>query len=85
MHDPRDVVSLGVGVATAGIGGLGLTAGDVQMVLSIVASGSGIVLTVLTLYWRRREHRRAVKEFKDYQARIEQLEDAQEECRGRDE
>lgn len=84
MHGPRDVVSLGVGAATAGIGGLGLTAGDVQLVLSIIASSSGIVLTILTLYWRRGENRRRVKEFKDYQERIERLEDAQEECSERD-
>lgn len=79
MHDPRDIVSLGVGSLTAGVGAVGLTAGDVQLVLSIIASASGIVLTIATLWWRRGENRRRVREFKDYQNRIERLEDAWEE------
>ncbi len=75
MHDPRDVVSLGVGALTAGVGLTGLTMEDVQLILSIGASASGIVLAIATLWWRRGEHRRRVKDFKEYEKRIMKIED----------
>lgn len=79
MRDPSDVFPYGVGFITAGIGAVGITASQVQLTLNIVAASLGIILTVMTLWWRRSEHKRRVKEFKDYQARIERLENAQEE------
>lgn len=59
MDDPRDVVSLGVGAYTAGVGGLTLI--QVQTLMGIIATFAGIVLTVATFVWRRREHHRRMK------------------------
>lgn len=72
MRDPMDVMSYGVGLTTAGVGVAGVTAGDVQLILSLLASGLGIVLTAMTLWWRRAEHKRRVEEFKREQKRLEE-------------
>lgn len=80
MRDPSDVFPYGVGFITAGIGTVGITASQVQLTLNIVAASLGIILTAMTLWWRRSEHRRRTKEFKDYQERIERLEDKTEDC-----
>ena len=74
MNDPRDILSLTVGTATAGVGAVGLTAADIQLMLSIVASATGIILTLLTLWWRHNENKRRVKWFEEHVKRIEDLE-----------
>jgi hypothetical protein len=61
VQAPKDLMAFGVGLTTAGVGGIGITMGDLQVLLSILASGSGIILTAATLYWRSKEHKRLTK------------------------
>jgi hypothetical protein len=56
MHHPRDILPIGVGFLTAGVGG-GLTLSQIQGIVGVIAGVLGIVLTVATFYWRYREYR----------------------------
>lgn len=62
MHKLYDTISLSTGMLTAGIGGsLTLNLTTVSEIMGILAAGAGVVLTVCTLYWRYREHKRRMK------------------------
>lgn len=62
MYDPRDIIPMGTGFVTAGMGGLTLTLSDVQTIMGIIATGVGIILTIATFIWRCKEHKKRMND-----------------------